>query len=162
MKYRIIFLSMIIVFILSCNTKSKKADDKAYFYIHEAHAYPDETFLDLRPIRFLTDDVAVEVARARGDAMLYIDEDGNEEYSVPNGYYIDDSDTSFQTYEMNDDALITSWAYSEEKGMYTFEYIGINNFLEFYEKRDGDYRNIPFIIQIKKGKVVSIYEQYVP
>lgn len=162
MKHRMIMLSVISLFIWSCGADQTKFADKDYFYIEYIDSGEHESYFDLRPIRFLTDEEAVEVARERGEAMLDTDEDGNEEYSVPNGYYIDDKDTNVRSYVMKEDVLITSWAYSEAEGMHTLVYNGINNFLEFYQKRDGDYRNIPFIIEIRGSDIISIYEQYVP
>lgn len=163
MKYSMFSLSVVLLFIMSsCSTNQTKSVDKAYFYIEYIDSGEQESQFDLRSIRFLTDDEAVEAARQRGEAMLDINEEGNEEYSVPNGYYIDDSNTSIRTYVMKEDVIITSWAYSETEGVHTIAYKGINNFLEFYQKRDGDYRNIPFIMEISGSDIISIYEQYVP
>lgn len=105
-------------------------------------------------VQFWKGDRAIEEARKRGDAEEELDDYGKKHYFVPNNFYMINANKQIRGYDLASNAQI--WVV-DYKGNKMFHRIG--TIAEVREKVDNQ---VPFLVKVQNGKVISIREEYIP
>lgn len=170
---RVIYFLIPLVFISCTMNKESKTDSdnladtevdvvEMFAFIVDVHL-SDKSSIDLQHIHFLTGDEAIEVAKEAGDVDIFIDENGEEVYSLPNDYYLFMDDENTYSYKLAADVEFSFIDYDAANFMEDLKVEkGIESFAKsaFFSDHSKSYS--PFRIELKDGVVQAIYEVYIP
>lgn len=135
------------------------ADGVDMGYISALYESGGVRYMDLDHAEWLTGEEAARVKIEDGECTITEEEDPS--MCVPNGFYVRNTDSAIQTFEVAPDALVmrsTDFEYSDT-GERQISYEAL---VALFSSEGSYFRSIPFHIEIKDGKVISIKEQYLP
>lgn len=113
---------------------------------------------------FKFDKVEFLTGEDAGKAMIEDGRISNSE-TLPNNFYIRNSDTLIESMPVDDSVTILMQTLSnDENGNFNWnEKIGLNNFIKLFDKTAlRNFTGYPFFIKTKNNKIVFIKEQYIP
>lgn len=125
-------------------------------YVRRFYQKNGRYYVDIDYIQFLNGEAAVAAARRKGDAQEEVVQ-GDTVYSVFNDYYIVNDNPQVRTLPLDGEATFTFWRSGEN---------GLERFPASPAKVQADVPKIlflsPFVVEIQRGIVTSLTEQYVP
>lgn len=129
---------------------------RSHGYIRRFYLDKGRYYVTVNYIQFLSGEAAVAAARRKGDAAVDV-VNGDTVYSVFNDYYIVNDSPKLRTFPLAEQATFTFWRSGES---------GLERYPATSAKVQANVPKTltlsPFIIEIRRGVVTSLAEQYVP
>jgi hypothetical protein len=128
---------------------------RSHAYLRRIVQRQDRYYATVDYIQFLTDEAAVQAARARGDALAEVVK-GDTVYSVFNDYYIINDSRRQRTLPLSQSAVIRLWRLAGELRQYP------TTAAELQAKSPELLQATPFVVETRDGVITGLTQQYIP